>query len=350
MINDRNQKQEGGDSSTNLQGQTIVVHQGISYADAKEIALDVYRANFIQLSQVASDTAKSRAEEITEGFLSKLQKEHPVGFEKANDPDFQYALYTVQKEYARSGDKDLGDLLVDLLVDRSKQQQRDIMQIVLNESLNTAPKLTDNQLAALAIIFIFVYTQNHGVGNHQLLGEYLDKHVAPFISKIVKTDAAYQHLEFAGCGSVGVFPRTLESIFGSTYQGQFLKGFDQTEVTDRAVSIGLDVNFFMTCLNDASKIQVRANNKEWLEKQFEQYTISAEDRVNISALFDLGKMSEEEIKDKCIEVRPYMGDVFDCWSGSAMNRFTLTSVGMAIGHANIKRFVGEFAQLSIWIN
>jgi hypothetical protein len=28
----------------------------------------------------------------------------------------------------------------------------------------------------------------------------------------------------------------------------------------------------------------------------------------------------------------------------------LTSVGISIGHANIKRLVGEFAKLSIWIN
>jgi len=33
-----------------------------------------------------------------------------------------------------------------------------------------------------------------------------------------------------------------------------------------------------------------------------------------------------------------------------MKKFTLTSLGIAIGHANIKRLIGEFANLSIWIN
>jgi hypothetical protein len=41
---------------------------------------------------------------------------------------------------------------------------------------------------------------------------------------------------------------------------------------------------------------------------------------------------------------------FDTWDGSEMNQFTLTSVGIAIAHANIKRLVGEFANLSMWIN
>ena len=49
-------------------------------------------------------------------------------------------------------------------------------------------------------------------------------------------------------------------------------------------------------------------------------------------------------------IRPYMSGVFETWSESAMKNLTLTSVGIAIGHANIKRLVGEFSNLSIWIN
>lgn len=116
------------------------------------------------------------------------------------------------------------------------------------------------------------------------------------------------------------------------------------------VSIGLDERFFVPCLNDSSKIQVRANSKELLEKTFEAHSTSPEDRARISWLFDLGKMSETEIKGKCIEIRPYMSGLFDIWSESGMKNFTLTSVGIAIGHANVKRLVGEFANLAIWIN
>ena len=205
-------------------------------------------------------------------------------------------------------------------------------------------------MAALALIFLFKYTQNFGIGNHQLLAEYLDKHVAPFASKIVKNMACYQHLEFSGCGAIGLGAFSLESILGATYQGQFLKGFEEKEISDRAVSIGLDQRFFMPCLNDGSKLQVRANSKELLDKAFEAHAITLEDRAKITALFDVGKMNESEIRDKCIAIRPYMAGVFEIWSDSAMQKFTLTSVGIAIGHANIKRLVGEFANLAIWIN
>ena len=351
MLN-RDQQQQVGEGATAVQagGSVIITQVGLSYSEVRDVALDVFRANFYQLAGPAMETAKARAQEITEDFLKKLQQENPDGFGKGQDPDFQHALFTVQKEYARTGDKDLGDLLVDLLVDRSKQDQRDILQIVLNESLATAPKLTDAQLAVLAVIFLFRYTQSQWIGNHQQLGEYFDRHVLPFASKLVKNSACYQHLEFTGCGSVQMGEITLENILDQTYPGQFLKGFDQSEITSREISIGLDQRFFIPCLNDPAKFQVRANNKTILEQNLAANGIKLEDQAKIVALFDVGKMSRAEIREKCISIRPFMESVFDTWSESPMKSFTMTSVGMAIGHANIKRLLGEFANLSIWIN
>lgn len=351
MLN-KDQNQDVGDSATAIQagGSVTVIHVGVTASEARAIALDVARATFYELYGAAKDTANIRVEEITDQVIKKLERDFPEGLQKAKDPDFQYALLTVQKEYARNGDKDLGDLLVDLLVDRSKQDQRDILQIVLNESLSTAPKLTDSHLAALAVIFLFKYTQNTGIGNHKMFGEFLDKHLLPFVSKLSKNRAGYQHLEFSGCGSIGLGGNSLEGILGTIYQGQFLKGFDQSEIESRAISVGVDSRFFIPCLNDLSKLQVRANSKEILEKHLGEQGVSAEDRAKILELFDIGKMSESEIKEKLIAIRPYMAEVFDTWTNSPMQTFTLTSVGMAIGHANIKRLVGEFASLSIWIN
>lgn len=351
MLN-KDQNQEVGNSATAIQagGSVTVINVGVTASEAMEIASNVSKAVFYELTGTAKETASIRVEEITDQVIKKLEKDYPSGLQKAIDPDFQYALFTVQKEYARSGDKNLGDLLVDLLVDRSKQDQRDILQIVLNESLSTAPKLTDSHLAALAVIFLFRYTQNRSVGNHQMLGEYFDKHILPFVAKLSKNQAGYQHLEFTGCGSIGFGEQSLESILGTTYQGQFLKGFDQLEIMNRSIAVGSDPRFFIPCINDPSKFQVRSNSKETLEIYLDKEGVTPEDRKNIIELFDLGKMNELEIKEKLIAIRPYMAELLEMWTNSAMQSFTLTSVGMAIGHANIKRLIGEFASLAIWIN
>src|ERR1700733_3297255 len=175
-----NQEQSATEGSTAVQagGDVTITHVGLSYSEAREMMLHVFQDNFYKLAGIARDTAKARAEEVTEKFLAKLQQENPAGLSKATAPDFQYAVYTVQKEYARSGDRDLGDLLVDLLVDRSKQQQRNILQLVLNESLATAPKLTDDQLAVLAVVFLFRYTKKNDILGDEALGKFFDLYVA----------------------------------------------------------------------------------------------------------------------------------------------------------------------------
>ena len=344
------QEQKAGDNSTNVQARDITVYQGLTYEDVKQVALDVFRQNFIQLSGKARETIQKRGEDITEKFLDQLQHENPAGFAKAEDPDFQHALFTVQKEYARTGDKDLGDLLVDLLIDRSKRDQRDILQIVLNESLSTAPKLTNEQLAALAIIFYFRYTQNVSIGNYTLLSAHLDRHIAPFADKIVDTESCYQHLQFTACGSISPLGGiTLEKIFAHTYKGLFTSGFEKNEISSRSLTIGEDPRLFVPCLNDPAKIQVKAINKQNLDEYLERLKIPEEDRAKVVALFELSGYSEPQIRDKVISLRPYMKHVFDVWNGSRMQGFNLTSVGMAIGHANIKRVAGEFSNLSIWV-
>lgn len=340
----------GGATAIQAGGNVSLTKVGLTYLEVRDVALDVFRANFYELAGMAKEVAKERAEQITEKFLKQLEKENPGGLGKANDPDFQHSLFTVQKEYARCGDKDLGDLLVDLLVDRSKQDQRNILQIVLNESLLTAPKLTESQLAALAIVFFFRYTQSFGIGNHQALGKNWDRNVLPFAGRFAISDASYQHLDFCNCGSSSLAGVSLEQILGSVYQGLFSRGFDASEIANRQISVGLDSRYFIPCLNDASKVQVRANNIEGLTKRLAELGTSKGDRGKIIDLFNFGKMNDEEIREKTVAIRGYMAEVFDVWSSSPMQSFNLTSVGIAIGHANIKRLVGEFADLSIWIN
>jgi hypothetical protein len=210
-ISDRAQK--AGDYSANIQATSISFHQGFSVTEVRQIALDVFRANFFELAGDAKNIARQRAEEITEDFLKQLQTQHADGLKRAQDPDFQYALFTVQKEYARCGDRELGDLLVDLLVDRTKHESRSIQQIVLNESLSVAPKLTLDQLAGLSLIFLFKYSVIQGIRNHQILLECLDRYVAPFAALISDKVACYQHLEYSGCGTVGIVTHSLEDVF-----------------------------------------------------------------------------------------------------------------------------------------
>lgn len=348
---DKGQKQTVGDNSTVVQGGgDVVVNMGLSYIDARNIAQDVAKATFIELSGQAKETMSARVEEITDRVLSKLAREYPEGLNKATDPDFQYSLLSVQKEYGKSGDEELGNLLVDLLVDRSKENERSFLQIVLNESLITAPKLTKNHLASLTLLFLFKYTSNQLLINHDALGLFLDKHVKPFIDNVSHNDAAYQHLEFTGCGSASLMMVDMGEIFGTGFSGLFQKGLSEEDIQEIGFETYIRPAIFIRCINDSSKHQINALNYNSLEQLLKKHSISAKLKIKIHNLFRTNLMPITEVKAKVISIRPYMIDIFTWWDNSSAGNFTLTSVGIAIGHANMTQQTGKFANLSTWIN
>lgn len=149
------QQQSSGSHSVNVQAAgSVQILQGQSYADVKQIANEIFAENFLKLRALAKETAEQRAEEIVSEFIKKLQDEAPARVETFKDPDMLIALFKVQQDYARSGKKELADLLVNLLVQRTQVNEEELQKIVLNESLTIAPKITKKQLNLLSIRFL----------------------------------------------------------------------------------------------------------------------------------------------------------------------------------------------------
>ena len=225
----KGQSQTSGDKSLNIQGEDVTLNLGVNYSEARQIALDVFEANFYKLSQLAGNIARERASELVDDFLSKLAQRNPVGIENTKDPDVQYAIFTAQREYARSGDKDLSDILVDILVDRISQKDRSILQIVLNEALQVAPKLTPDQFDVLSLVFILRYTRRLNFQNLEDFHQYIRNVILPISQGIKTHQASFQHLEYTGCGTEQVTSITIESAFLRSYPGLFWKGATQEE-------------------------------------------------------------------------------------------------------------------------
>ena len=350
MINSSKQNQESGNNSTNLQAQTFVVNQGISYTDAKEIALDVFKANFLELSQQASQTAVARAIELVDDFIEKLEKRNPESIKSVETPGFQYALFNAQKEYARTGDKDLSEVLVDILVDRAKQKERNLMQIVLDESIVIVPKLTIQQMDTLSLIFLLKYSQNYSVHNYISLKNYIDTYLIPLTTNLSKEHSLFQHLEFTGCGSISIGEQKIENIFKSTYKGLFLKGFTREDFEKRFEDFVNYENLIITCLNDKSRFQINAISDEVLSGILEKNQINDTGKINsIKELFGHNLMNDDEVIEKLTLCHLGMKNLIDIWNESSMKNTTLTSVGIAIANANIRRKTGISIDLGIWI-
>jgi Cu/Ag efflux protein CusF len=350
MMNKSKQTQDAGDNSTNLQGQQVIVNQGISYSDAKEIACDVFKANFLELKTEAAIVASERAEEVAEKFLEKMNEREPESFKEFEKPAMQDALFTVQKQFAMSGDEDLGDLLVDILVDRAAEPKRNMVQIVLDESLLIAPKLTVEQFDTLTLNFLLVQTRRLDLGTYQDFIDHYKKRILPFVNNLTDEHSYYTHIEYLGCGHnrAGSYGQ-LQQRLRETYKAYFSKGFTEEEFEKFVGDTSKLKNLTIPCFHSVDKLQISARDDEALEKIAKQNEVDEATIQKLKQFFNQTTMAPNDIKNLLIEALPDMAKVFTVWDSCTFKSLELTSVGIAIAHANYRRRIGETMDLSIWI-
>ena len=99
--------------------------------------------------------------------MNRLVEEDPNLIQKTRDPDIRYDIIEVQKNYARFGDKEMGNLLVDVLVQRTKEDGS-FPKIVLNEALTVIPKLTKTQIDSLTLLYVIQTISYINPGNNTI--------------------------------------------------------------------------------------------------------------------------------------------------------------------------------------
>lgn len=127
-------------------------------------------------------------------------------------------MFSAQEGFARSGEHDLETALVDLLVDRAGQQQRDLKTLVLNEAIGTLPKLTSLQRRVLAVCFLFT---NVTYGELVPLDDFYSMMTQwkPIfdIGSIKRADL--QYMEAAGVGALSASSPSLGMAFANNMRG-----------------------------------------------------------------------------------------------------------------------------------
>jgi len=293
------QKQSGGDGSLNIQADTVVV-KGTSVDEVRALIRAEVGPMFEEMSAKAAETARERAAEIGDQIVERLAVENPNALSAANDPDFQYALITEQREYARSGSEDLRDLLVDILHDRAAYRDDALIQLVLNEALVVAPKLTAGQLAGLTAMFLVGRTRALGIRSVDELARWLEAGVGRFMEYLPTGSTWFQHLQYTGCVQSGGLAtvRVLTELQRRTYPGLFSKGLSEDDVTALKDDVPKASTLLMPCLNDPSKVQIVAIDSEVLKSISASAGLSA-DEIKIIEDGYLGRnmMNDDEAID-----------------------------------------------------
>ena len=285
---------------------------------------------------------------MLDNYLREATREGLLKIPERRNPDFQYALYSAQSAYARSGAEDLGDLLVQLLIDRAKVQERDLKQIILNESLAVAPKLTPDQLDALSLIFLHRYFRFGGVESLADLHAHLEEFYFPFLDGASRNYSAYQHLEYVGCGGMSAVELESTKPFTQQYAGLFTKGFPESEL-NMHLTAGQKSGLLIPCRRDDSMLQIDAVYEESIDELCNRLGIDPLSLPRLRQVQVQNIMRSEEVEDDLTKALPWIAEFFRLWNGTAMRVMTLTSVGTIIAHANIKRKTGEDIDLTSWL-
>lgn len=214
-MNKSSQRQTTGDNATSLQsGRDIHYHEGMDYLQVKEVAMDVFKSNFYDLGEKVEKIIIERAEGFISKYLDKLKEEAPENLSNTEDPDIRFALYEAQKNHARRGDAEISDIMVDMLVSRTKVEDESLMKLVTNEALEIIPKLTIKQIDIMTIIFLMRYVN---IGEIFKLDR-LFKLINIFANDIPEDQFFYQHLQYAGCASISSMGSvTFERIINAHY-------------------------------------------------------------------------------------------------------------------------------------
>ena len=344
------QAQAGGEGSTNLQAGRDVHLHGLTLAEAKEVAIDVFKANALELRGIAQAVALFRAEEITNEFLNKVSTENPTSAGSLADPDMQYILFEAQKEYARSGEEDLKEALIDLLAKRAVQTERDLRTLALNEAIVSAPKLTERHRRAVAWVFYLVYTRDTGSGNPDAFYAALDEVTEALGSNVPERRAEYQHLEYVGVGAVSINEASFGAVVYSGSEGLFTKGFSEESVDGDLLTRLRGANLLLRCLRNPENLQLNHLAAEDLPNRVKEAGLEG-DLEMIRPLMSSGRMSEDEIAAEAVARIPKLAPLKEVWDSSTggLRNLTLTSVGLALGHTYWSRLTGRKAPLSVWL-
>ena len=148
--------QSGGAQSVYVQDiekSYVTVQTGITVADAKQIAVDVVRGELSALTSEAHDTFARRTHEFADLLIERIVATGAGSLSAFKQPDMQLTIRQAQMQYGKTGDDDLRDTLLNIIEKVASNNTRDILKLVLQESIAILPKLTSEQINVLAVVF-----------------------------------------------------------------------------------------------------------------------------------------------------------------------------------------------------
>lgn len=215
-MNERlNQRQQGGDGSTNIQAKSVTI-TGISFTDVRQIAIDAMKSELGALSHAAEQATLLRINEYAEALLKRLER-RPELLERFQEPRTQFSVRDTHRLHAKRGTDDVTDLTLDMLVDFIACRGSDFKSVVLDDAIKATYSLTCNQIDALTLLLIFRKIPLQADTIDGWCDE-MTELARPFMEGATHSEAQLDYLASTGCTTIDVINQTFASYFSVRYR------------------------------------------------------------------------------------------------------------------------------------
>ena len=177
-------------------------YNGLKIKDVVPLVHDLVKSELEVCKLQAENTVLRRFNEFTASLESELDKKVSDKISRFAEPAMQFAVREATVGYLKSGDSEEREALIDLLIERVKEEERTSKQFLIDEAIKVLPKLSRENLAVLTLI---TYEKLRVTGNIQALDNWIKclNPILDILPQINRLDIEY--LVQADCVSSSIF-------------------------------------------------------------------------------------------------------------------------------------------------
>lgn len=350
------QRIEGVNQSNIIQAKGDINFNGISAETAMEICKYVVKSELAVYTQDARVEAEKRLSDISEKTIDQITSLKEDLLSRFKEPAIQMALNETFKNYIASGNEELGENLVDLLIERLNVQEKSTEQSIIDEARNIIPKLSSNTISLLAIM---VFSKLIFPLNRKQFDDLLLK-LSPMVERIEKiTSLDIAHLKQVGCGyGISAFHvvEPLEKYLLANYDLFFRHSISLDELNDvfqkyphlMNASIPANLSYIMGMFTiEGQSLSFNVPNTrtvtDALDKANNKLIPLFEDLKNNATQY-----TEDEVRDYVSNIDARWKYTFDTFKKNQITTFQLNPVGVYIGCRQLTRICGMTIPMSLF--
>ena len=188
---------------------------GLTYTEAKDLFLILFKQNFPILRAEAMSVCEERITIFEKEFFEKSsQKISGDKISKFADPDIQNDCNEITKIVVTKNDTIINSLLIEILTNKINNDD-ELQNIASSEAKKVAGKLTETQLRIILLAMIVIYTTYSAkdvVGLEADIKELLEKLKIDYIEYI-----DIDHLAYTGCINKVQFRKNFNDLIHKIY-------------------------------------------------------------------------------------------------------------------------------------